>query len=183
MTDDPLATIFSLVERVYMRMQAGDLLIRCLDEGTYAPVQEMVEGLVIAGPENLDALREILAEATQRKSQVKDDMNQIFADMKKVLGSYGVKLVGMETAFAIIRVRPIGFLGVMKEQGVEDIETQTACLQLLKDSQDLLSNLSYHLHLLDEVEEYLKDWIWGMAYQLAHQEIASAYLAFTEIDQ
>jgi hypothetical protein len=48
MVDKPLESVFSYVERAYMRLQAGDVLIRCLEDNSLEPIQEMVQGLVQA---------------------------------------------------------------------------------------------------------------------------------------
>ena len=65
MSDDPLDAVYSYVERAYIRLQAGDVLIRCLDEANAAPIQQMVETLILAGPGSIGVLQEILSEAEQ----------------------------------------------------------------------------------------------------------------------
>ncbi len=94
MNDHPQDSVYSFVERVYMRLQAGDILTRCLEEGCINPIQDLVEGLVLAGPKNLDSLREILDETDQRKTQVGDDLHQVFTQFSRVLMSYGVASEG-----------------------------------------------------------------------------------------
>jgi hypothetical protein len=59
MADDPIDAVYSYVERAYVRLQAGDILIRCMEEGNALPMQQMVEGLVLAGPQSLSVLREM----------------------------------------------------------------------------------------------------------------------------
>ncbi len=167
--DDPLETVYALVERSYMRLQAGDILIRCLEEGSTNPIQNMVEGLVLAGPQSLEALREILAEVGQRKSQVQDDILQVFSDLKRVLSGYGVRLNGINKSLAVTSLAASGLLRLMRQQGITDDDTQTTCLHLLQESRDLITNLNTHLSLLQEVEAYLQDWLWGIAYQSARQ--------------
>ncbi|NTX00005.1 MAG: hypothetical protein HGB35_08800 [Geobacteraceae bacterium] len=92
MKDDPLQSVYSYVERAYVRLQAGDLLTRCLEESSIAPVQQLVDGLVLAGPPSLQAMREILAEASKRKAQVLDDLHQLSKEIEKSLSSYGIHL-------------------------------------------------------------------------------------------
>ncbi len=81
MSHDPLDDVYSFVERAYIRLQAGDVLIRCMEEGNPAPLHQMVEGLILAGPQSINILREIMAEAGQRKLQVVDDLNQLSSDL------------------------------------------------------------------------------------------------------
>ena len=167
MGDKPLETVFSYVERAYMRLQAGDVLIRCLEDGSLAPIQEMVQGLVLAGPQSLGALREVLAEVGQRKSQVQDDLHQIVTEMRRVLKSYGVNMQ-LEDSDLLPALTPFDLLSVMREQGILEQETQTACLHVLQDSRELLNNLGANLRLLVDIEAYLRDWLWGLAYESIH---------------
>jgi hypothetical protein len=95
MTDDPLDAVYSYVERAYIRLQAGDVLIRCLDEGNAAPIQQMVEALVLAGPRSMGVLQEVLAEAEQRKGQIMDDLHQLKAQVTNPeLTSDGSEIIG-----------------------------------------------------------------------------------------
>src|SRR5512145_3099372 len=76
--DPSLDAVYAYVEKAYLRMQAGDVLVRCLEEESTIPMQQVVEGLVLAGPQSIAILREMLAESSQRKSQVQDDMHQVY---------------------------------------------------------------------------------------------------------
>lgn len=167
MDDDPLENVYSYVERAYVRLQAGDLLIRCMEESSAYPIQKMVEGLVLAGPQSMNALREILAEAERRKSQIQDDLHQLMRDLDRSLSSYGLHLSGELRDMALTSLSSIGILALMKEQQIYDRDTQVACLQLIKDSRDLIESLVSRLILLDEIKYYLEDWLWGVAFQSA----------------
>jgi hypothetical protein len=46
-----------------------------------------------------------------------------------------------------------------------DEEAQVTCMQILRDSQELAESLSSRIDILIEIEDYLKDWLWGLAYQ------------------
>lgn len=165
MVDDPLESVYSIVERTYIRLQAGDILIRCLEEKSSEPIHEMVEGLVLAGPKSLDAMREILSEVLKRKSQLKDDINQIIHDLRNVLLGYGVKIGKVKGANALLGIRPTQFLKLIQQQNITDDQTQLACLQVLQDSRELVLNSNIHLGILEEIEFYLRDWIWGITYK------------------
>lgn len=112
MPEDPLEAVFSMVERAFVRLQAGDVLGLCLEEDDTAPMQKLVEGLVLAGPQSLNALREIRAEASTRK--------------EVLLGE-------------------------------------------IATSKDSMSQIARQIILLEEVEIYVEDWMWGLMYQSAHQ--------------
>jgi hypothetical protein len=157
-------------EMAYVRVKAGDVLIRCLEEGSGDPMHQLVEALVLAGPENLVVLREILSETNQRKIQVGDDINQILSGLRTNLQSYNIRLRGMRKASTLIQMTPTRFNAMLKNHGIVDQNAQKACMQLFKDAQDLTISLSGHYALLAHIEEFLEDWIMGVSYQLAHQE-------------
>jgi hypothetical protein len=169
MAHDPLDDVYSFVERAYIRLQAGDILIRCLEEGSVGPIQGMVEGLVLAGPQSINILREIIVEAGQRKAQVMDDLNQLFHDLERSLKSYGVFLNNSRNILAMTRLTPVRFLSLLREQGITEEKIQIDCLKILRDSRELMVSLVKHIRLLEEIETYLKDWLWGLAYQSARQ--------------
>ena len=131
MEDDPLENVYSYVERAYVRLQAGDLLIRCMEESSPNPIQNLVEGLVLAGPQSINAMREILAESERRKSQIQDDLHQLMRDLEKSLNSYGLFLSGELRDIALTSLSSIGILAIMREQHIDDNETQVACLSLI----------------------------------------------------
>lgn len=167
---NPLEAVYSFVERAYVRLQAGDLVFRCLEERNLSPIQSWVEGLVFAGPNNLGALREILAEVHERQTQSNEDLRQVLQDFRSNLHSFGVRLQDVHSAPAITRLTPVRFLSLLREQGIAEEETQVACLQILRDARDLVSGLAIHARLLEEIQTYLEDWLWGMVYQSARQE-------------
>ena len=170
MSDHPQDTVYSFVERAYIRLQVGDVLSRCLENGTIAPIREMVEGLVLAGPQNLAAMRDILEEAVQRRTQVQDDLHQVFAQFGIVLKGYGIKVDEQDTSLTIQSWTAPRLSEMMQQQGVEDTDAQKACLQIWQDSCEIMDNLSCNLSLLGDVELYLQDWMWGLAFQTAHRQ-------------
>jgi hypothetical protein len=174
MPKDPLNAVFSYVEKAYIRLQVGDVLIRCLEEESAAPIQQLVEGLVLAGPQSLDVLREILAEVDHRKMQIMDDLHQVNTELEKNFKSYGLQIANLEEVIANLQIAPKRLLLFLREQGIIEEDAQAACVQLLHDSQNLMESLEKHLHLMDEIETFLRDWLWGLAYQSAHQESEQA---------
>jgi hypothetical protein len=51
------------------------------------------------------------------------------------------------------------------------------CLQFLRDSRDIIASLAGQVELLEEIEDFLQDWLWGLAYQLARDGFGeSSYL-------
>jgi hypothetical protein len=170
MSDDPIEDVYSFVERAYIRLQAGDVLIRCLADSTTTPIQQMVEGLILAGPQSLEDLQQVLIETSTRKSQVEDDLQQVYEEMKRVLKEYGVEFTHTDDYHAALMFSPLELIVLMQSQGVVDHEKQSACQRVFQESQSLLKNLNINLHLLAEIERYLQDWLWGLTYQKARQQ-------------
>jgi hypothetical protein len=121
---DSLSSVYSFVERAYLRLQASDVLTQCLENGDTAPLQILVEDLVCAGPQSVRAIREILIEVKTRKIQLKDDLFQLKTTLETSL-----------------------------------------------DTGNLLGRTHEHLVFLEEVEKYIRDWLWGVMYQSIHQEL------------
>jgi len=96
MFDDPLDMVYSLVERSYLRLQAAELLATCLESGEIAPLEELVEGLVLVGPQSLGALREILSEVDERKVQIQHDIDQVLQELAAKLKEYGATFESQE---------------------------------------------------------------------------------------
>lgn len=172
-SDPSLDAVYMYVEQAYLRMQAGDVLIRCMDEGSIIPMQQIVEGLILAGPDSLAVLREILAEASQRKVQVQDDLHQVYVQFVSSLESYGAYLSGYQSALSLMRLTPRRFLHLLREQDISN-KTQIACLQLLQETRSLIKHLAVQLHLLEDIAHYLQDWMWGMVYDAAREDKKSA---------
>ncbi len=159
---DPLDEVFSFVERHYWRLQAGDVLIRCLEEGRTAPLERVVEVLVLDGPHNLGALQEILDEVNLRRQQVEDDLRQVLRDLRRQLSRFGLPFEVEQPAAAAAALRRLLSL---TEQ---DDDPSAELTRILRNSREVMSSLDAHLRLLMDIEQLLIDWLWGLAYHSAH---------------
>ncbi|MGE5123907.1 MAG: hypothetical protein ACM3H7_05275 [Acidobacteriaceae bacterium] len=165
MVNKPGDSIYSIVEKAYFRLQAGDVINHCLEDGTSAPVHEMIQELVLAGPRSLDALREILGEATKRKAQVSDDLSQVANQLSIILKGYGVTLEKEGGNQALQSMSKRQLLRMLDEQEIVEQEARTGSMQVWQESQELLNTLVVKIRLLDQIETYLQDWVWGLTYQ------------------
>jgi hypothetical protein len=156
MQEDPLEAVNSFVERAYVRMQAGEVLLYCLEREDTAPMRTLVEGLVLEGTQSLNTLREVQAEVGLRRSQLQDDLHQIFSDLVQKFIPYGLNAISL--------------VALLLEGSIEDEADQANCLQALRNSQDMVANFIQHLRLIDEMETHLNDWLWGLIYQSTQQE-------------
>jgi hypothetical protein len=166
MIEDPKDAVYSNVERAYVRLQAGDILIRCVDEGNSTPMEHLVEELVLAGPKSLTSLREMRVEVAHRKSEVLDDLYQIYCGLERSLRSFGVQLTGVVNPKTIKYIRSAQFVEMLQDQGVLEKDDQITCMQMLNDTREIIASLKQHVDLLEEIEIYLQDWLWGLAYQM-----------------
>jgi len=169
MTDDSLENVYQYAERAFIRMQASEVLTRCLEVANLSPIYKLVESLILAGPESLEVFREVLAETNLRKGQVEDDLQQVLSGLQTNLESYGIHLRSVKRPQGVTRMRPARFLGMIRSQGVMEEEAQTTCLQLFQDARELVISLGANYNILVEVERYLKDWMWGMFYHTVRQ--------------
>ena len=163
MSRHPVDGVYSFVERAYVRMQAGDLLIRCLEDVSIKPIQQLVESLVLGGSSNIYILREILREAGRRKLQVEEDLCHLYNGCENTLKSYGVRLPDKLENLVKTKFPQSVLLDILRQQGIRDQVSQEACLQILKETRDIMESLSVRLELLAEIERYLEDWVWGVA--------------------
>jgi len=169
MVNRPVASVYSIVEKAYFRLQAGDVLTHCLEDGSTDPVHEMIQEMVLAGPQSLEALREILGEAVKRKAQVYDDLNQVTNQLSIILKGYGISLERQGGNQVLQTLREDRLLEILDEQNIVENEARSGCLQVLKDSQELITTLNTKLQLLGNIEIYLQDWLWGLTYQYIRQ--------------
>lgn len=180
MNEDPLMAVYEFVERSYIRMQAGEVLNHCLDKGNSAPIQSLVEGLVLAGPESLSVLREILAEVNARKAQLADDWNQVLHKFFECLSGYGITAANQWTISSFSGLNPRSILSLLKQQGITEENIQAQCLHLFRETKELLESMGKNISLLREIENYLEDWLWGLIYQSCRQRWSEMPLAAKE---
>ncbi len=168
MANKSTAKIYSIVEKAYFRLQAGDVLTHCIEDGSTNPIHEMIQEMVLAGPQSLEALREIIAEASKRKTQVYDDLNQVTNQLSIILKGYGVSLeqAGNQVMQDLTEDQLVQLMDV---QGVVEQETRKSSLQVMRDSQELINTLNSKIILLESIETYLQDWLWGLTYQSIRQ--------------
>jgi hypothetical protein len=165
MVNRTTSSIYTIVEKTYYRLQAGDVLTHCIEDGSSAPIHEMIQEMVIAGPQSLDALREILGETIKRKSQVHDDLSQVINQLSIILKGYGLNLDAYGGKQVLQKIDENQLIEMMNTQELFEADTRTGCLQVLMDSKELITTLDSKIQLLENIENYLQDWLWGLTYQ------------------
>ena len=165
MVNKPNSAIYSIVEKAYYRLQAGDVLSHCMEDGSTDPIHEMIQEMVVAGPQSLEALREILGEAMKRKTQVYDDLNQVTNQLSIILKGYGINLEEYGGNQVLQSLTENQLVDLMDAQNIIEEETRSSSLQVMKDSRELINTLNGKIQLLENIERYLQDWLWGLTYQ------------------
>ena len=165
MASKPTSPIYSIVEKAYYRLQAGDVLSHCIEDSSSEPIHEMIQEMIIAGPQNLEALREILSETLKRKSQVHDDLNQVINQLSIILHGYGINFENLGGSQVVQKFDERQLIKLLDSQEIFETDARKACLQVLIDSKDLIKSLRSKIVLLENIENYLQDWLWGLTYQ------------------
>jgi len=175
MAENPIEAIYEFAEQSYLRLQASDVLMRCLELKSRDPMHELVEGFILQGPQSITALRETLAEAGQHRAETEDELHRAFIDLQGQCHNQGLQISGTLDAFSLTSL-PVEFLrNIMIDQGLETEEKQTVCLKLLQKGRTTITRLVTKLDLLQEIETYIQDWLWGLAYQTVHQKNMEDY--------
>lgn len=169
MFDDNLESVLLMVERAFVRIEAGDVLATCLQEESAVPLQKLVERLVLAGPASLNAMREIRAEVISQRSELQGEIARIFSSMEEKLQRWGVNLAGLSDRASMCNLEAACLGSLLRQGAIPDEAQMTECSQLLHASKESMSQLARRILLLNEVDRYLEDWIWGLMYQSARQ--------------
>jgi hypothetical protein len=167
--NNPLDMIYAYAEQTYIRMQAGDILIRCMESGNIRPMVELVETLVLAGPKSISMLYEIMVETGQRRAQIQDDLNRLFGEFVRKMNELKIphRLIFAD-ADTFLRLNKKHIMQVLKQEGNNLHSGYNETARLVEDTQDLMRNLADNIRLLTEIENLLRDWVWGLAHQSAH---------------
>lgn len=80
MYEDSLEAVYSFIERAGIRLKVNEVLVECLEDGNTASFQDLIEELIVAGPESLRIVREIISEVdlmmNQMQEKAKRDNNE-----------------------------------------------------------------------------------------------------------
>jgi hypothetical protein len=169
----PASSIYAIVEKAYYRLQAGDVLSHCMEDGSTDPIHVMIQEMVLAGPQSLDSLREVLEETLKRKAQVYDDLNQVTNQLSIILKGYGLNLEKHENNKVMHLLNENELYGMFDEESAFSTDERNGILQVFRDSRELVATLNSKINLLENIEDYLQDWLWGLTYQnikMSHEE-------------
>ncbi|NMC12835.1 MAG: hypothetical protein GYA34_08125 [Chloroflexi bacterium] len=72
MHEDGLEAVISFIERAGIRLKVNEILVECLEEGNTSSFQDLIEELIVAGPDSLRIVREILSEVDLMLDQLQE---------------------------------------------------------------------------------------------------------------
>jgi hypothetical protein len=171
---EPLDDVLTLAERVYVRMQAEQLIRQCLDRGDPRPFNALLENLVLAGVSSLGVMREIQEELQSAKTHLGHEGLTVRQDLVQALSEFGVQLPQLLSAEA-----PDAFRRICS-QGLREDARRAAVARLEADDERLLqeicteagtrvSGIARRLSLLNRMEKVVLDWQEGLLFE-AFQE-------------
>jgi hypothetical protein len=166
-----LDDLLSIAERAYVRMQAGELISQCLDQGDQAPLDNLVQQLVLAGAPSLSILREILDEIRSTRSTLRQEGLALRQDLKEALAGFGVhlpKLLSADPPEAFRRICGQGLREEIREAARElTAEDQAVLDEICVDASGRVAKIAARLALLGHLDSSVRDWLASLAYEAA----------------
>lgn len=161
-----------------LRMQANDLLSHCLETGQEKPLHQVVENLLLVGPSAFYTLNALLLETSQRRAQIEDEIHRAIGIFHNKIAEFGLTRQTINDPFACYEQLDIESILLDRYDAELNLSPQTlnlpaeAHLLLLEayhTTKDKLNQLIQQYLLSRQLENYLEDWLWGMAYQTVQQ--------------
>lgn len=174
-----LDDLLSIAERAYVRMQAGELISQCLDQGDQVPLDNLVQQLVLAGAPSLSILREILEEIRSTRSTLRQEGLAVRQDLREALAGFGVhlpKLLSADPPEAFRRICGQGLREEIREAARElAAEDQAVLDEICVDAGERVAKIASRLAVLGHLDSSVRDWLASLAYEAAHanQELRS----------
>ncbi len=167
----PLDDLLTLAERTYVRMQAGELIGHCLEQGDTKPFQELVEQLVLAGAASLPVLREIREEILALQSGLRQEGLAVRHDLRQALAGFGVnmpQLLGRDFPDMLWEVRSRRLQDRIREaaRGLSGEDLRLVD-QVCREAGDRAVRIATRLGVLGHLEAAVEDWLGSLAYQAA----------------
>ncbi len=168
---DPLRDLLNYAEHSYLRMEAEQLIAQCLEEEDTAPLDELVEALVLAGADSLSMLRGILEELRSAKRSLSLEGMGVRQELMDALSSFGVVLPQLVNANAPEALRQIcrHDLRIEVRQAAAGLEQSDERLleDICVEAGERVSSIARRLAILNRLEQTLLDWFKGLAYEAA----------------
>jgi hypothetical protein len=93
----------------------------------------------------------------------------VFSELNKAFRKAGLDLIELKDSMTAARISQMDLQQLLTKQGRVDNQVEAEVMQRLEDTREMLAGIASQLHLLEEIERFLHDWMWGLVYQTAHQ--------------
>ena len=166
-----LDDLLSIAERAYVRMQAGELISQCLDQADQAPLDSLVQQLVLAGASSLAILREILEEIRSTRSTLRQEGLAVRQNLREALAGFGLhlpKLLSADPPEAFRRICGQGLRDEIREAARElTPEDQAVLDEICVDAGQRVAKIAARLAVLGHLDRTVQDWLASLAYEAA----------------
>jgi hypothetical protein len=165
----PIDDLLTYAERAYVRMEAEQLIRQCLEEGDSASLDQLIQGLVLAGASSLGIMREILAEIRSTRSSLVTAGLEVRQDLINALGEFGVKLSRLLPADAPEMFRQICSPKLRKRVRLAarglSAEDEALLQEVCEDAGQRVESIARRLAMLGRLEDSIEDWFYCLAYE------------------
>lgn len=167
---NPLDKLLNFAHRSYVRMEAEQLILECLELEDLTPFNDMLEKLVLAGATSLYLLREVLEEVLSAKSILNQEGLGVRQDLMDAFSEFGVNVPELLYADG-----PEAFQQIYHQNIKEHISAvapnlsagDEALLQeICSDASERVVNIARRVSLLNILEDAARDWMSSLAYEM-----------------
>lgn len=167
---NPLDELLNFAHRSYVRMEAEQLILECLELDDLAPFNDMLEKLVLAGATSLYLLREVLEEVLSAKSILNKEGLGVRQDLMDAFSEFGVNAPELLYAEG-----PEAFQQIYHQNIQEHISAvapnlragDEALLQeICSEASARVVNIARRVSLLKILEDAVRDWMSSLAYEM-----------------
>lgn len=167
---EPLDEVLTFAERVYVRMQAEQLIRQCLDRGDPSPFNALLENLVLAGASSLGVLREIQEELQTARTHLGREGLNVRQDLVQALSEFGVQLPQLLSAEAPDAFRQICSQGLRHDACRAaahrlEVEDERLLQEICGEAGTRVTGIARRLALLHRMEKLVGDWQEGLVFE------------------
>ncbi len=167
----PLDELLSIAERAYVRMQAGQLITQCLEQGDSTPFNGLVEQLVLAGSPSLAVLREIQEEISSIRSSLRQEGMAVRQHLKEAFAGFGLhmpQLLALDPPETFRNICGPALRNAVREVSRAMTDEDQALLdELCVEAGERVSAIASRLALLGRLHGSVEDWVSSLAYEAA----------------
>ena len=169
---DPIGELLSFAERSYVRMQAEQLILQCLQDRDPKPFYSLVNELVAAGAPSLAIVREVQEVLRFIKTQLTRDGRSVREDLVEAMAEFGVyipEVIAADSPVAFHQMCNRSFREDVRKQGAKlEVEDVDLLEEICLEAGEKVTVIAARMSLLGEMESAIKDWLAGLAYEAAH---------------